>query len=153
MAETVSEQIKSIKYSLENAENSFRQNNDVRGELDLMLAEAEMKHLREKRGTKSIWNRQKLAFVIAMMLALTGYVGWWYGGYGSAEKAAEQKLSTNTKANVSINKTLPTSGVSREKTEIASVDGNANQEERLFIPKEEMYQMVRAGRRVLRNID
>ena len=45
----VCDHIRNVRNSLKNAEDSFRSNNDMRGELDLMLAEAEMQHLREKR--------------------------------------------------------------------------------------------------------
>lgn len=47
MAKSICEHIRNVKSSLENAEKSFRENNGMRGELDLMLAEAEIKHLRK----------------------------------------------------------------------------------------------------------
>lgn len=42
MAKSICEHIRNVKSSLENAEKSFRENNGMRGELDLMLAEAEI---------------------------------------------------------------------------------------------------------------
>ena len=51
-----------------------------RQELDLMLAEAEIKHLREKRGWVSVWTRQRLALLAAAIVVLAGYGGWLYAG-------------------------------------------------------------------------
>ena len=46
---SVCSRIRNAKASLENAERSFRSHQEVRGELDLMLAEAELDNLRQKR--------------------------------------------------------------------------------------------------------
>lgn len=43
--------VRSAKAWLEKAEESFGKQSDVRGELNLMLAEAEMKQMRKKRKT------------------------------------------------------------------------------------------------------
>ena len=43
------QRIRSAKQSLENAEKSFQDDRGMRGELDLMLAEAELKNLRNKQ--------------------------------------------------------------------------------------------------------
>ena len=47
---TLFHRIRCIKSSLDKAEQSFMDNKDIRGELDLMLAEAELKNLRRKKG-------------------------------------------------------------------------------------------------------
>ena len=44
---SVCNRIRNVRASLDNAERSFRSNQDVRGELDLMLAEAELENLRQ----------------------------------------------------------------------------------------------------------
>ena len=80
MAKDIYENIDDVKCSLDNAQRSFRKNNGLRGELDLMLAEASIRYLREKRGFASVWNRQKLAAALAVLLVLAGYGGWWYAG-------------------------------------------------------------------------
>ncbi len=80
MAKDIYDNIDDVKCSLDNAQRSFRKNNGLRGELDLMLAEASIRYLREKRGFASVWNRQKLAAVLAVLLVLAGYGGWWYAG-------------------------------------------------------------------------
>lgn len=87
MAKSICERIRNVKSSLENAEQSFRENNGMRGELDLMLAEAEIKHLREKSGWRSIWNRQCLALLAAVVMFLAGYGGWLYAGMAEEEAA------------------------------------------------------------------
>lgn len=68
MAKSICEHIRNVKSSLENAEKSFRENNGMRGELDLMLAEAEIKHLREKRGWVSVWTRNTHSNIITLEL-------------------------------------------------------------------------------------
>ncbi len=75
---SVFQRINSVKSSLENAEQSFMDNNGMRGELDLMLAEAELQTLRRKKDLPWSWNRQALAVCIALMLALAGFGGWCY---------------------------------------------------------------------------
>ena len=93
---SVFQRIHSVKTSLENAEQSFMDNNGVRGELDLMLAEAELKNLRRKQDVPWSWSRHVLAMCVAAMLALAGFAGWYYA-YGSialAEKAqGENRLA------------------------------------------------------------
>lgn len=72
------QRIRYIKSSLDNAEQSFLDNKSMRGELDLMLAEAEFKNLRRKKDVPWNWNRQLLACCAALMLLLAGFGGWFY---------------------------------------------------------------------------
>lgn len=72
------QRIRNAKQSLENAEKSFKDDKGIRGELDLMLAEAELKNLRNKKGIALSWNRQILAFSMAMLLAIAGISGWFF---------------------------------------------------------------------------
>ena len=80
---SVCSRIRNAKASLENAERSFRSNQEVRGELDLMLAEAELDNLRQKRPGIS-WTRHTLAACFAVLVLASGCLGWWwasaYGG-------------------------------------------------------------------------
>ncbi len=80
---SVCSRIRKAKVSLENAERSFRSNQEVRGELDLMLAEAELDNLRQKRPGIS-WTRHTLAACFAVLVLASGCLGWWwasaYGG-------------------------------------------------------------------------
>ena len=80
---SVCSRIRNAKASLENAERSFRSHQEVRGELDLMLAEAELDNLRQKRPGIS-WTRHTLAACFAVLVLASGCLGWWwasaYGG-------------------------------------------------------------------------
>ena len=80
---SVCSRIRNVRASLDNAERSFRSNQEVRGELDLMLAEAELDNLRQKRHGVS-WTRHMLAACFAVLVLASGCLGWWwasaYGG-------------------------------------------------------------------------
>ncbi len=80
---SVCSRIRNAKASLDNAEGSSRRSQDVRGELDLMLAEAELDKLRQKRPGIS-WTRHTLAACFAVLVLASGCLGWWwasaYGG-------------------------------------------------------------------------
>ena len=80
---SVCSRIRNARASLDNAERSFRSNQEVRGELDLMLAEAELDNLRQKRPGIS-WTRHTLAACFAVLVIASGCLGWWwasaYGG-------------------------------------------------------------------------
>lgn len=82
--------IRHIKHSLENAEQSFLDNKGIRGELDLMLAEAELSNLRRKKDVPWNWNRQLLALCIAVMLGLSGFGGWYYAVHYAEADIADQ---------------------------------------------------------------
>lgn len=78
MSSSVCQRIRRVKNSLENAEQSFLDNKDMRGELDLMLAEAELNNLRRKKDTPWCWNRQMLALCAAIAVAISCFGGWCY---------------------------------------------------------------------------
>ncbi len=93
---SVCNRIRNARASLDNAERSFRSNQDVRGELDLMLAEAELENLRQKRTGLFSWTRHVLALCLAVLLLAAGGLGWWwassYGG-NTTSAAGRQGLS------------------------------------------------------------
>lgn len=168
----VCKHIKQVKSSLENAEASFRDNNGLRGELDLMLAEAEMKHLREKRGFKSYWNRQMLAALIALILVLTGAGGWFWaratlpeqteGLLGSTIDLTTKKIPTEPQMPVVYNNKV-LSEPEQPKGELlpaetapvaAAIQNNNTQAElerqtQVFLPQEDIRNLVRAARKTL----
>lgn len=72
------QRIRNAKQSLENAEKSFLDDKGLRGELDLMLAEAELKNLRNKQPWTWSWNRHSLALSIAVLLVISGLGGWFF---------------------------------------------------------------------------
>ncbi|MCD7975064.1 MAG: hypothetical protein LUF25_04685 [Phascolarctobacterium sp.] len=88
----VSQRIRTVKSSLENAEQNFLDNNGMRGELDLMLAEAELKNLRRKSDVPWNWNRHMLAVCTAILLVLAGFGGWYYHGV-SAQHAMQADVT------------------------------------------------------------
>lgn len=71
------QRIRNAKQSLENAEKSFQDDRGMRGELDLMLAEAELKNLRKKQTFPWSWSRHSLAASVAMLLVAAGLCGWF----------------------------------------------------------------------------
>ncbi len=80
----LSKRIRNIKSCLENAEQSFLEDRGIRGELDLMLAEAELNNLRRKKDIPWSWNRQVLAVCAAVMLLLSGLGGWYYAQHANS---------------------------------------------------------------------
>ena len=68
--------IKIVKQWLNSAEDSFANDNAVRGHLDLMLAEAEMKHLRT--GTESILQRKYKEFACLLTICLVVTFAYWH---------------------------------------------------------------------------
>ena len=65
--------VRAVRSWLEKAEASFDEESDIKGELNLMLAEAEMKNLRKHHPVSKNWLRAS-ALVTAFCLA----VGGWY---------------------------------------------------------------------------
>lgn len=86
----VCRQIKTVQGSLKNAEESFAGGSGTRGELDLMLAEAQLQHIKEKRSGQSFWSRQRLALGLAVLLIGCGAVSWLLGR-DSGQAEAEMK--------------------------------------------------------------
>ena len=70
----IAEHVRSAKMWLEKAEQSFDRQSEIQGELNLMLAEAEMKNLRKRHGLKM---RAKLRVAAAMGIAVMA-AGLWY---------------------------------------------------------------------------
>lgn len=170
MAKSICEHIRNVKSSLENAEQSFRENNGMRGELDLMLAEAEIKHLREKSGWISVWNRQRLALFAAAIVVLAGYGGWLYAGVAEEGSAATKiQNPAAVMASTELQKNLPQTEAAPDKTVPAFTDKPrqeqqtavrpaAYQEEQVKeqqrsveLPAADMRQLVREARRTLRD--
>lgn len=170
MTKSICERIRNVKSSLENAEQSFRENNGMRGELDLMLAEAEIKHLREKRGWLSVWNRQRLALLAAVIVVLAGYGGWLYAGMAEDEVAVKMQDPAAVIASTEIQKNLPQAEAAPGKTVPTFTDKPKQEQQTVVIPSEypkeeqvkeqqrsvelpaaDMRQLVREARRTLRD--
>lgn len=145
----VSRRIRKVKSSLESAEQSFLDNKDLRGELDLMLAEAELKNLCRKKNVPWNWNRQFLAICSAILLLLAG-LGGWYIGKDYYEKASvenpinDMKVINNENINMTIAKEVEEVPISKSK-DIA--DNNSKKElDHAFISKSDLHKLVQSAR-------
>jgi len=74
--------LRSAKIWLARAEESFDKDSDIRGELDLFLAQAELQHAREKNLSRN-WRykypliRQALSLILALIIVGGGYGAYW----------------------------------------------------------------------------
>lgn len=152
MAKDIYENIDDVKCSLDNAQRSFRKNNGLRGELDLMLAEASIRYLREKRGFASVWNRQKLAAALAVLLVLAGYGGWWYAGIThDGEEKPQVMQSTVVQQTGKADKTRQDDAVKAAEPAESNIKNNTNYKN--YLAETDMQQLVRTGRQVLQDAD
>lgn len=158
MAKDIYDNIDDVKCSLDNAQQSFRKNNGLRGELDLMLAEASIRYLREKRGLVSVWNRQKLAAILAVLLVLAGYGGWLYAGVSHDEAVnipSAAAVAPAQKQTVAVpQQTVTTQPEPEIKQPVpAEQNINSNTSYKNYLAEEDMQQLVRTGRQVLQDAD
>lgn len=159
---TLFQRIRCIKSSLESAEQSFLDNKDIRGELDLMLAEAELKNLRRKKDRPWSWNRQLLAGCMAVLLVMAGAGGWYIAKdhYKNRPVAAKQQAQQLT---VRQEKPLPQAQAAsaQPQTEKIIVEKQIKQdtpaqaakpaESRVNISKADMHKLVQSARVELSN--
>lgn len=83
--ENMYRRLRSARQWLMRAEEAFDKDRDIRAELDLMLAQAELQHAKEANRTRH-WRfkysflTQGAAIGLAMMFAVVGFGGtyWWY---------------------------------------------------------------------------
>ena len=156
---SVFQRIRSVKSSLENAEQSFLDNNGMRGELDLMLAEAELKNLRRKKDLPWSWNRHVLAMFVAALLALAGLGGWYYA-HDSIAVAGKQQSPEAVKS-TSLTKGEVVTSLESKKTiilpfgnqTINNVPANrqADYSKQVNITEADMRHLVRSARVELSN--
>lgn len=83
--ENICTRIKMVKNWLSRAENSLEQDNNVRAQLDLMLAEAEMKNLRLGSKKNYAQSQIKIVFSVISVLFIV-FMGYWY--FTKTEKLA-----------------------------------------------------------------
>ncbi len=157
MAKDIYDNIDDVKCSLDNASRSFRKNNGLRGELDLMLAEASIRYLREKRGLASVWNRQKLAVILAALLALAGYGGWLYAGISQDEAVKIPEAVTvlpQEEKTAAPKETVAAQPVQQQTEHVAAdLNINSNTSYQNYLAEEDMQQLVRTGRQVLQDAE
>ena len=176
---SVCSRIRNARASLDNAERSFRSNQEVRGELDLMLAEAELDNLRQKRQGVS-WTRHTLAACFAVLVLASGCLGWWwasaYGGnttnaaglQGAPAIAGQKELTAGTEKVISVPRQENTPSAAmperkaavKEKPEapahtavaVPQQPQTGNREGGIRLSSGEMRQLIRSGRQELENI-
>ena len=147
------ERIRSAKNSLENAEQSFMDNKSMRGELDLMLAEAELKNLRRKKDVPWNWNRQLLAMCGAALLVIAGLGGWMFAK-GEAEAKPAVPVSNGSKVEQPVisekqkaEKVISTPAAAEQQTAGADIKNNPQTEgAQAPVSSAEMRQLVRSAR-------
>jgi hypothetical protein len=176
---SVCSRIRNVRASLDNAERSFRSNQEVRGELDLMLAEAELDNLRQKRPGIS-WTRHTLAACFAVLVLASGCLGWWwasaYGGNttnaaGLQEASAiavQKELTAGADKETAVPRQdiMPSATVSEKKAAIKK-KSEAPPHTAVAVPKQQptgnregsvrlsagqMRQLIRSGRQELENV-
>lgn len=157
---TLFQRIRCIKSSLDKAEQSFLDNKDIRGELDLMLAEAELKNLRRKKDLPWSWNRHLLAGCVALLLVLAGVSGYYlardhYKGKAmAAEHRQEQKITPAATSRPAVSpKPQMQQTIIVEKTVKQDVPVKAQQPapDRVTISKADMHKLVQSARVELSN--
>lgn len=149
--------IRCIKSSLDNAEQSFLDNKEIRGELDLMLAEAEMQNLRRKKDVPWSWNRQLLAGCAAVLLVLAGFGGW----YCAKDHYLQPQETTTVYIPTSKSKAatpIPTVPVAQEATQTAQHNVSKNpvgevipNKQQVTISNADLHKLVRSARVELSN--
>lgn len=148
--------IRSAKSSLDNAEQSFLDNKNIRGELDLMLAEAELQNLRKKESVPWSWSRQALAALTALLFVLAGVGGWYFARGHYKQRARNSKAVTQsvqapvakTGAASAQNNPAPKTDAGEAKAAAADLSPERPQ---LAISKSELHKLVRSARTELSN--
>ncbi|MDY4919615.1 MAG: hypothetical protein SO119_00820 [Phascolarctobacterium sp.] len=150
--------IRSIRSSLDNAEQSFLDNKDIRGELDLMLAEAELKNLRKKKDVPWSWNRHLLAACSALIIVLAGCGGWYFARDHYKQRARAANISTTATVTVQqgdVAQLNEAAGVEPQiknaqviKSDVKPTLGDASSKEhsQVTISKADMHKLVQSAR-------
>lgn len=84
---------------LEQAEHSFHDETPLKGELNLLLAQAEMQKLREDRGMSRQWQHWQRALALVTALVMVSGFGWWW--------QRDDDTPTPVTAPVTVVKTVP----------------------------------------------
>lgn len=151
--------IRSVKSSLDNAEQSFLDNKDIRGELDLMLAEAELKNLRKQKDRLWSWNRQLLAGSIALLLVLAGVGGWYFARGHYKSQSAEMPLPANAVVKISpkepvheqLSNTASSLQQQQEQKQEKSAPYSPEKKGQVSISKADLHKLVQSARVELSN--
>lgn len=151
---TLFQRIRCIKSSLDKAEQSFMDNKDIRGELDLMLAEAELKNLRRKKDRPWSWNRQVLAVCAAVMLVAASFGGWCFARNHYRAKAqaalpppaAAPVVKPEPKMPVQASAPAKTEAMQKQPAKDIPVQEKQGASDRVTISKADMHKLVQSAR-------
>jgi len=148
------QRIRNARQSLENAEKSFQDDRGMRGELDLMLAEAELKNLRNKQAVPWSWNRNVFALSIAILLCISGLCGWYFAK-GAVEKAeaVPMPLVEKQEGKTAVVNTIPVTsnnsetnskGVQENKKALS--DDKEKETPQVYLSEKDMRNLVRSAK-------
>lgn len=148
--------IRCIKSSLDSAEQSFLDNQDIRGELDLMLAEAELKNLRKKKNVPWNWSRHLFAVCAAVLLVLSGFGGWYFakGHYKHSQTATASGAAASITSieQTKILTVQPETKIEQQvKKQIIPAAGENTKQAQVTISKADMHKLVQSARAELSN--
>jgi len=159
----ITKRIRSARTSLEKAEESFGADKEVRGELDLMLAEAELKNLRQKRRAGPLWTRRFFAAAVAFLVLLGGYGGYMYAAHSQEApqprsglaRARQSEVKTQTEKLPGLAEKINFDGESKmtqlpaKQQNVKPEDSVTKNKSELTLSQGEMRELVRTGRQEL----
>ena len=160
--------IRSVKSWLSKAEDSFGNENELQGELNLILAEAELQHLRETDAKTTQKRRHVISMGVALLIAAI-FVGVWKMYPAKINNADAEIAKINIQQPVGENistdfkKTLPKAEnkpdtlVQQVKVDNLPIKTNTAQKQNIMVKSkgdfsdDEMKDLVRAAGKVLRS--
>lgn len=151
------QRIRNARQSLENAEKSFQDDRGIRGELDLMLAEAELKNLRNKQAVPWSWNRNIFALCIAMLLCIAGLCGWYFAkGAVSQEEAAVVPAQQQVEQKPAVKEAPVTNKQAAGQTDSyqqqeTSPEEKTEEAAQIYVSKKDLRDLVRTAKSELAN--
>lgn len=141
--------IRCVKSSLDKAEQSFMDNKDIRGELDLMLAEAELKNLRRKKELPWSWSRQLLAGCVAALLALAGFGGYYVARGQKAQQPTPTTQATAATMATAAAEQQQATAAAKPVNEATAAQAATNAADRVTISKADMHRLVQSAKNEL----
>lgn len=147
------QRIRNAKQSLENAEKSFQADREMRGELDLMLAEAELKNLRQKQTFPWSWNRHSLAASLAMLLVVAGLFGWFIAqedlqkveAVPKIQKIEKNKSLSEEKSQIEVKQVIPKTNSNKMIVKEDAGDSTQNSQ-KVILSEKELRKLVRSAK-------
>ena len=102
----IARNLESAKVWIDQAEQSFQKDSDVRGELNLLLAQAELQRVREVNSSRRWrWKFPLLRHGLALVLAMVAVAGGWYWWEG--QTVQPQKVPVADQAAMPTPQPLP----------------------------------------------